>query len=155
MCFSDFSFRNTFCVSVGKTLWKSQNVSLNGFFRGKHHPAPAVQCTSAIAYAAGAASLFYALPLYEKTPYHTSALTGADWVHKPFNGHPKRIHCKLGVHKEVFHELIAALKAGGLQSSRHVSLEEQLAIFLYTCVTGLLLRHVSERFQHATETTSK
>jgi len=42
MCFSDFSFRNTFCVSVGKTLWKSQNVSLNGFFQGKHHPAPAV-----------------------------------------------------------------------------------------------------------------
>ena len=42
MCFSDFSFRNTFCVSVGKTLWKSQNVSLNGFFQGKHHLAPAV-----------------------------------------------------------------------------------------------------------------
>jgi len=42
MCFSDFSFRNTFCVSMGKTLWKSQNMSLNGFFRGKHHPAPAV-----------------------------------------------------------------------------------------------------------------
>jgi len=42
MCFSDFSFRNTFCVSMGKTLWKSQNVSLNGFFQGKHHPAPAV-----------------------------------------------------------------------------------------------------------------
>jgi len=34
--------RNTFCVSRGKTLWKSQNVSLNGFFRGKHHPVPAV-----------------------------------------------------------------------------------------------------------------
>jgi len=27
---------------VGKTLWKSQNVSLNGFFQGKHHPRPAV-----------------------------------------------------------------------------------------------------------------
>jgi len=42
MCFSVFSFRNTFCVPMGKTLWKSQNVSLNGFFWGKHHPAPAV-----------------------------------------------------------------------------------------------------------------
>ena len=31
MCFLDFSFRNIFCVSVGKTLWKSQNVSPNGF----------------------------------------------------------------------------------------------------------------------------
>ena len=27
---------------MGKTLWKSQNVSLNGFFWGKHHPALAV-----------------------------------------------------------------------------------------------------------------
>jgi len=27
---------------MGKTLCKSQNVSLNGFFWGKHHPAPAV-----------------------------------------------------------------------------------------------------------------
>ena len=45
MCFFDFSFRNTFCVSVGKTLWKSQNMSLNGFFQGKHHPAPAVGFT--------------------------------------------------------------------------------------------------------------
>jgi len=27
---------------MGKTLWKSQNVSLNGFFWGKHHPVPAV-----------------------------------------------------------------------------------------------------------------
>ena len=27
---------------MGKTLWKSQNVSLNGFFQEKHHPAPAV-----------------------------------------------------------------------------------------------------------------
>jgi len=42
MCFLDFSFRNTFCVSVGKTLWKSQNVSLNGVFQGKHHLVPAV-----------------------------------------------------------------------------------------------------------------
>ena len=42
MCFSDFSFRNTFGVSMVKTLWKSQNVSRNGFFQGKHHLAPAV-----------------------------------------------------------------------------------------------------------------
>jgi len=27
---------------MGKTLWKSQNMSLDGFFLGKHHPAPAV-----------------------------------------------------------------------------------------------------------------
>ena len=35
---------------------------------------------------------------------------------------------------------------------RHVSLEEQLAIFLYTCVTGLTTRHVAECFQHSNKT---
>jgi len=47
-----------------------------------------------------------------------------------------------------------ALQQAGVHSSRHVFLEEQLAIFLYTSVTGLSLCHVSERFQHATDTTS-
>jgi len=48
-----------------------------------------------------------------------------------------------------------ALQQAGVHSSRHVFLEEQLAIFLYTSVTGLSLRHVSERFQRATDTTSR
>ena len=62
---------------------------------------------------------------------------------------------EVGVHKHVFLELIAALKQYGAMSSKHVYIEEQLAIFLYRCVTGLSLRHVSERFQRANETTSK
>jgi len=32
-------------------------------------------------------------------------------------------------------------------NSRSVSLEEQVVIFLYTCVTGLPTRHIGERFQ--------
>lgn len=104
--------------------------------------------------AAGAA-LAYSIPLYDKTPYHTSAFTGADWVRELLNGHPERIRNELGVHKHVFLGLIAALEQYGVTSSRHVYIEEQLAIFLYTCVTGLSLRHVSERFQHANGTTSK
>jgi len=27
---------------MGKTLWETQNLSINGFFPGKHHPVPAV-----------------------------------------------------------------------------------------------------------------
>ena len=106
-------------------------------------------------FAAGAAALAYGLPLYDKTPYHTSAFTGADWVHELLNGHPERIRNELGVHKHVFLGLVAALEQCGVTSSKHVYIEEQLAIFLYTCVTGLSLRHVSERFQRANETTSK
>ena len=106
-------------------------------------------------FAAGAAALAYGVSFYDKTPYHTSALTGADWVCELLNGHPERIRNELGVHKHVFLGLVAALEKYGERSSKHVYIEEQLAIFLYTCVTGLSLRHVSERFQRANNTTSK
>jgi hypothetical protein len=110
-----------------------------------------IQC---IAFAAGTAAPIYGLPLYDKTPYHTSALTGADWVRELLNGHPGHIHNELGIHKHVFYHLITALEQAGVHSSKHVFLKEQLAMFLYTCVTGLSLRHVSEQFQRANETTS-
>jgi hypothetical protein len=55
----------------------------------------------------------------------------------------------------VFHALIKSLQSAGYTSSRYVTLDEQLAIFLYTCVTGLSIRHVGERFQRATETVSR
>jgi hypothetical protein len=102
-----------------------------------------------------AGALIYAQPHYNKTPYHTSALTGEGWVLELLGGHPERIRNELGVHKNVFHDLVKSLHNGGHGPSRLVSLEEKLAIFLYTCVTGLSLRHVSERFQHSTETISK
>jgi hypothetical protein len=101
------------------------------------------------------ATLLYAGPLYDKTPYHTSALTGAAWVCELLNGHPERIRNELGVHKHVFEKLIKELQAAGLTATRQVTLDEQLAIFLYTCVTGLSIRHVGERFQRATSTVSR
>lgn len=100
-------------------------------------------------------ALLYADPLYNKIPYHTSALTGADWVRELLNGHPEHICNELGVHKHVFEALIDELRHAGYKPSKHVHLEEQLSIFLYTCVTGLSLRHVCERFQRAGETVSK
>jgi hypothetical protein len=77
-------------------------------------------------------------------PYHTSVLMGQEWVIELIVGHPERMHCELGVHVHVFESLIDDLRGLGHTDSRHVSLEEQLAIFLYTCVTGLTVRHVGE-----------
>lgn len=93
--------------------------------------------------------------LYVKQPYHTSILSGEGWVQELLNGHPKRIRCELGVTKEVFIQLIHEFKTMGHRSSRFVSLEEQLAIFLYISVTGLTVRHVGERFQRSNATISK
>jgi hypothetical protein len=93
--------------------------------------------------------------LYVKQPYHTSILSGEGWVQELLNGHPKRIQCELGVTKDVFTQLVHELQTMGHTKSRYVSLEEQLAIFLYTSVTGLTVRHVGERFQRSNATISK
>ena len=90
-----------------------------------------------------------------REPYHTSILTGEGWVLELLTGHPERIYAELGVHHHVFYALIAELKAAGHSDSRHVTLEEQLAIFLYASVTGLSIRHLGERFQRSNETISK
>jgi len=50
-----------------------------------------VQCITLITCAAGATALSYSLPLDDKTPYHTSTLTGADWVCELLDGHPEQI----------------------------------------------------------------
>jgi hypothetical protein len=94
-------------------------------------------------------------PLYLRTPYHTSALSGAAWVNELLTGHPKRIRNELGVYRGTFTILLQAMRSAGVQSSRHVSVEEQLSIFLYTVVTGLTCTHVGERFQRSSSTITK
>ena len=64
-------------------------------------------------------------------------------------GHPDRICSELGIRKEVFLNLILELHQAGHVDSKHVTLEEQVAIFLYTCMTGLTVCHVDECFQHS------
>ena len=83
------------------------------------------------------AAQIYSASFYDNMPYHTSALSGHAWVQELINGHPERIKCELGMRLCVFQALIEALRAVGLQDTRHITLEEHLAIFLYTCVTGL------------------
>ena len=85
-------------------------------------------------------------------PSHTSVLSGYHWLLELLTGHPERI---LGVHKEVFLQLVYELRTMGHSDSKSVMLEEQVAIFLYTCVTGLTIRHVGERFQCLNNTISR
>lgn len=94
-------------------------------------------------------------PLYLRTPYHTSALSGAAWVNELLSGHPERIRNELGVYRGTFTVLLKAMRRAGVQSSRNVSIEEQLSIFLYTVVTGMTCNHVAERFQRSSSTITK
>lgn len=113
--------------------------------------------TSYFIHVIGIAAVLYANPSYWQQEYHTSALSGAAWVNELIHGHPDRIYNELGMRCHVFLAFVANLKLyGGLEvSKRGITVEEQAAIFLYTCVTGLSIRHVGERFQHSNETISK
>jgi hypothetical protein len=71
------------------------------------------------------------------------------------NGHPERIWTELGVHRQVFIQLIEELREVGLGDTQYMTLEEQTAIFLYFCVTRLTTHHVAERFQCANTTIAK
>jgi len=88
-------------------------------------------------------------------PYHTSRLSGAEWVKELIGGHPDRIKTELGVRLHVFKNLVTVLRACGLKVSKHLSCEEQVAIFLYASVTALSTRHLGERFQHSNGTISR
>ena len=114
-----------------------------------------IQATALAAISASLTVADHSQTYYNKIPYYDFALTGAAWVCELLTGHPKHIRKELGVNKHVFQSLIIALQNAGHTPSKFVLLEEQLTIFLYTCVTGLSLPHVCERFQQATETASK
>ena len=92
----------------------------------------------------------------ERIPYHTSILTSEGWMLELLNGHPDRIKTSLGVSHDVFNGLTQVLVENGFKKlCRGLSVEEQLGIFLHTCVTGLSTRHVGERFQHSPTMISK
>ena len=80
----------------------------------------------------------------EPEPYYTSILSSKGWVLELLMGHPECIRNELREHANIFDHLILTLRSYGHTNSRFVSLEEQLAIFLYMCVTGLPVRHVGE-----------
>lgn len=104
----------------------------------------------------GIATTLYSSPWYWKQPYHTSVLTGEAWVKELINGHYDRMWTELGVRVHVFLAFVHELRVlSGLEDSRYIGLNEQAAIFLYMCVTGMSIRHVAERFQRSNDTISK
>ncbi|KAF9442362.1 hypothetical protein P691DRAFT_681624 [Macrolepiota fuliginosa MF-IS2] len=78
-----------------------------------------------------------AVPSLLKTPQHTSILTGYMWVEELLAGHPVQFHNMLGMSKHVYLQLIDELSSiAGLKPSKHVTQEEQVAIFLHMAHVG-------------------
>ena len=108
-----------------------------------------------IIYIIAAAAQIYFEPIYFKIPYHTSILMGEGWVQELLDGHPLRIKTELGMQRHVFCKFVRALVHCGLKLSKHISNEEQVAIFLYASITGLSIRHLGERFQRSNSTIAR
>ncbi|TFK17836.1 hypothetical protein FA15DRAFT_554753, partial [Coprinopsis marcescibilis] len=75
----------------------------------------------------------YSSPSYWSQDYHTSRLTGAEWVNELIHGHPNHIWTELRMRLHIFlafmHELCTV---SGLEDSRRgITVKEQAAIFLY------------------------
>ena len=99
--------------------------------------------------------LHQVLSISPHIPHHMSILTGHACILELLTGHPKRIKINFGVPLEIFSVLTRILKENGVLDSWNVTVDEQLGIFLYTCVTGLSSRLVAERFQHSMDTITK
>lgn len=107
-------------------------------------------------YIVAAMSIFLA-PTYTKEDLHTSALSGRAFVQELLTGHPDAIYITLGMRKHVFLALVLQIRLLGYiePHQSRIDLDESLAIFLYTCVTGLSVDQVAMRFQHSKSTISE
>ena len=95
-------------------------------------------------------------PRWFKIPQNTSALSGHAWIRELLASHPRRFHNMLGMSKHVFRTLARELQEfSGLQDSKHIALEEQLALFVHMCQIGGTQRGMQECFQHSPDTISK
>ncbi|KAF8990570.1 hypothetical protein BDQ17DRAFT_1255685 [Cyathus striatus] len=88
--------------------------------------------------AAAVAVLEYYNQIPTPIPIHTSIFTGQHWLDELLTSeHPDCIFHQLGLSQEAFSRLSAELQLyHGLQSSKHVSADKQIAIFLYFACTG-------------------
>ena len=69
----------------------------------------------------------YSSPLYWKQPYHTSKLSGKEWVNELINGHYDRIWHELGMRVHVFLALVHELCVTcNLMDSQHIGVNELL-----------------------------
>ncbi|WVZ64753.1 hypothetical protein U9M48_014228 [Paspalum notatum var. saurae] len=87
---------------------------------------------------------------------YTSILSGQKHVEELLHGHKVRVRRELRMEKEIFLKLVELLRDSHLLSNaRDITVEEQVAIFLFCLATNASNRLMQERFQHSGETISR
>ena len=92
----------------------------------------------------------------DRTRIHDSILTGEQYVSEVLKGH--EISCKreFRMEKVIFHKLVDCLREKNLlRDTRGVTVEEQVAIFIYAISKNASNRDLQWRFQHSSETISR
>jgi DDE superfamily endonuclease len=107
--------------------------------------------------AAVSTTLDKALPFLsrqEPRPKRTSSLGGAEYIRELLStAHPDRIQDVLRMQLKPFQKLCDIMREIELlQDTRHIAVEEQLAMFLHVVGKGSGFRDCEERFQHSGET---
>jgi hypothetical protein len=96
------------------------------------------------------------LDVPDALPMHTSMLTGQMWLNELLAGHPDRFKHQIGMAKHVFYRLSFELQAfSGLVSTKFVTADEKLAIFLHFARTGCSTQILQQRFQRSADTISR
>ncbi len=112
--------------SKSKALWYSLNA------KRKHWK----QCITLLAATVVGAVTKHVTPLISVRLMNISKLTGMNWVRELLTGHPIYFSDALVMPKHVYLKLVKDLQLySGLTHSKHVQLEEQVALFLHFCKT--------------------
>ncbi|KAH9153700.1 hypothetical protein AeRB84_004095 [Aphanomyces euteiches] len=91
-----------------------------------------------------------------KLPKRVSILTGALWVDEILSGNAQNVVEAFRMPKHTFRALVRSIiEEGGLERGRDVSVEEQLAIFMYFVGKNASSRCLQCRFQHSGETITR
>lgn len=110
----------------------------------------------AVANLAGLAVAQFANPLFNKMPMHTSILSGEGRMQELLAGHPVPFYNEFGMSVHVFHHLLRELhQFTPFNHSKHLSMTEQLGIFLWMCRKGASVRDTMYHFQRSPDTISK
>jgi hypothetical protein len=89
------------------------------------------------------------MPSY-RIPCHTSILRGGIYVKEVLEGHPCHAKQEFRMETHIFHALVKILNEKYLlRNGNDITVEEQLAMFLYTLGKNASNRTVQEWFQHS------
>lgn len=126
-----------------------------------HRREPAIKAARYAAVVTVIAAATTAMHFFEQTQQrirqHDSVLTGYMWLQELLDSpNPARLRNQLGMYKSTFLKLVSELQRNcGLGPTRHMTVVEQVGIFLYAAVTNLPNRKLAERFQRSGDTISK